>query len=106
MPPVNEHVAHSNKRIGVKGTEIHKWIDALFGTYHTHHRRYRHDFASCMKEIVIVRPDLIEKFGIAVTEKVVKDHIDFDNNGPFDIDLLKYFMRTSIAKRSFFVYQH
>lgn len=105
MPSVNEHVAHSNKWIGVKGTEIHKWIDAPFDKHQAYHRRYRHDFDSCIRELVLDRPDLIEKFGITITEKVVKDHIDFDK-GHFEIDLLKYFMRTSIAKRSFFVYQH
>jgi len=63
MPDHEEHCQHSFRRYGVRGDEIHAWIDEPSQVAGGSHRSYRHDLASL--------PTAIQLFGKIYGDEVV-----------------------------------
>jgi len=75
MPSHEEHCQHSFKRYGVRGDEIHSWMDEPSSVAGGSHRTYRHDLASL--------PTAIQQFdklyGVEMVENIFLDHLKADS---------------------------
>ena len=75
MPEHEEHCLHSLKRYGVRGDEIHAWIDEPSQIAGGSHRSFRHDLASLPTAIQLFS----EKYGADMVENIFLDHLKADS---------------------------
>jgi rRNA maturation endonuclease Nob1 len=75
MPGHEEHCLHSEKRYGVRGDDIHSWIDEPVAVAGASHRDYRHDLRSLPTAIQIFGP----KYGADLVENIFLDHLKADS---------------------------
>ena len=75
MPEHEEHCLHSEKRYGVRGDDIHSWIDEPSAVAGGSHRSYRHDLSSLPTAIQIFGP----KYGADMVENIFLDHLKADS---------------------------
>jgi hypothetical protein len=75
MPGHEEHCLHSEKRYGVRGDDIHSWIDEPVAVAGASHRDYRHDLRSLPAAIQIFGP----KYGADLVENIFLDHLKADS---------------------------
>jgi hypothetical protein len=75
MPNLEEHCKHSEKRYGVRGEEIHKWIDEPSQVAGGSHRDYRHDLSSLQTAIQLFG----ELYGAEMVENIFLDHLRADS---------------------------
>jgi len=74
MPNNEEHSQHCEKFIGVRGEDIHTWMDAHARYLGWHHRDSRHtpeDLDFCIKLFG-------KKYGIETVRKIFYDHLILD----------------------------
>ena|SRR3972149_3312694 len=75
MPNLEEHCKHSEKRYGVRGEDIHSWMDETSQIAGKSHRKYRHD----LKSIPIAIQIFGAKYGADVVENIFLDHLKADS---------------------------
>jgi hypothetical protein len=75
MPEHEEHCLHSEKRYGVRGDDIHSWIDEPSAVAGGSHRSYRHDLNSLPTAIQIFG----SKYGADMVENIFLDHLKADS---------------------------
>jgi hypothetical protein len=75
MPQHEEHCLHSEKRYGVRGDEIHTWIDEPSQISGGSHRNYRHDLNSLPTAIQIFG----KIYGAEMVENIFLDHLKADS---------------------------
>ena len=75
IPNHEEHCEHSFKRYGIRGDDIHTWIDEPSQVAGPRHRSFRHNLSTL--------PIIIKIFGKMYDDKIVEniffDHIVADN---------------------------
>jgi hypothetical protein len=72
---LEEHCQHSLKRYGIRGDEIHAWIDEPSRLAGGSHRQFRHDLASLPLAIKMFEA----KYGADMVENVFLDHLKADS---------------------------
>lgn len=81
MPEHEEHCQHSFKRYGIRGDDIHTWMDEpskiVIGASH---RMFRHSYADLSMAIQIFG----EKYGDKNVENIFIDHLILDKTGMED----------------------
>ena len=75
MPNHEEHCLHSEKRYGVRGDEIHAWIDEPSKVSGGTHREYRHNLNSLQTAIQIFG----KSYGAEMVENIFLDHLRADS---------------------------
>ena len=75
MPNHEEHCLHSEKRYGVRGDDIHAWIDEPSQVSGGSHRSYRHDLSSLQTAIQVFG----KIYGAEMVENVFLDHLKADS---------------------------
>lgn len=75
MPQHEEHCVHSEKRYGVRGDEIHAWMDEPSRISGGSHRNFRHDLNSLPTAIQIFG----KLYGAEVVENIFLDHLKADS---------------------------
>lgn len=75
MPSHEEHCQHSEKRYGVRGDDIHAWIDEPSQISGGSHRNYRHNLSSLETAIQIFG----KLYGAEMVENVFLDHLKADS---------------------------
>src|SRR4030067_1301123 len=75
MPNHEEHCLHSLERYGVRGDDIHSWIDEPSQIAGSSHRKYRHDLNSLPIAIQMFG----EKYGDELVETIFLDHLKADS---------------------------
>jgi DNA-directed RNA polymerase subunit RPC12/RpoP len=75
MPEHEEHCLHSEKRYGVRGDDIHSWIDEPVAVAGASHRSYRHSLDSLHAAIQIFG----SKYGADTVENIFLDHLKADS---------------------------
>jgi hypothetical protein len=75
MPEHEEHCLHSEKRYGVRGDDIHSWIDEPSAVAGGFHRSFRHDLSSLPTAIQIFG----SKYGADMVENIFLDHLKADS---------------------------
>lgn len=75
MPEHEEHCLHSLKRYGVRGDEIHAWIDEPSQIAGGSHRNFRHDLASLPTAIQLFG----KSYGDDMVENIFLDHLKADS---------------------------
>jgi len=72
---LEEHCQHSLKRYGVRGDEIHKWIDEPVRIAGRSHRQFRHDLASLPMAVKMFEA----KYGADTVKNIFLDHLSADS---------------------------
>jgi hypothetical protein len=75
MPSHEEHCSHSQKRYGVRGDEIHTWMDEPSSVAGASHRDYRHNLTSLPTAIQMFQ----NLFGADMVENIFLDHLKADS---------------------------
>ena len=75
MPNLEEHCKHSEKRYGIRGEEIHSWIDEPSQIAGGSHRDYRHDLSSLQTAIQLFS----KLYGAEMVENIFLDHLKADS---------------------------
>lgn len=75
MPNHEEHCQHSMKRYGVRGDDIHTYLDEPCTVAGQGHREFRHD----TKTIKLVGELFGPKYGRELAENIALDHITADH---------------------------
>jgi hypothetical protein len=75
MPCLEKHCQHSEKRYGVRGEEIHSWIDEPSQIAGGSHRDYRHDLSSLQTAIQLFG----NLYGAEMVENIFLDHLKADS---------------------------
>lgn len=75
MPNHEEHCLHSLEHVGVRGDDIHSWMDERSVVLGPTHRRERHDVNS----IPIAVQMFGEKYGDEIVRKIFLDHLYLDS---------------------------
>ena len=75
MPQHEEHCLHSERRYGVRGDDIHAWMDEPSGLAGGSHRNFRHDLNSLPVAIQIFG----SKYGAEMVENIFLDHLKADS---------------------------
>jgi len=75
MPSHEEHCLHSLKRYGVRGDEIHSWMDEPSSVAGASHRDYRHNLASLPAAIQMFQI----LYGADMVENIFLDHLKADS---------------------------
>jgi len=75
VPGHEEHCLHSEKRYGVRGDDIHSWIDEPVAVAGASHRRHRHSLESLHAAIQIFG----SKYGADTVENIFLDHLKADS---------------------------
>jgi hypothetical protein len=75
MPQHEEHCLHSEKRYGVRGDDIHTWIDEPSQISGGSHRNYRHDLNSLPTAIQMFG----KVYGAEMVENIFLDHLKADS---------------------------
>jgi len=74
-PSHEEHCEHSFKRYGVRGDDIHSWMDEPSSVAGGNHRHFRHDINS----IPIAIKQFGQKYGADMVENIFLDHLKADS---------------------------
>jgi len=74
MPDHEEHCLHSEKRYGVRGDDVHRWIDEPSQVAGGSHRNYRHDLDSLSTAI-----QMFGEYGAEMVENIFLDHLLLDS---------------------------
>ena len=75
MPNLEGHCKRTLKRYGVKGRDIHEWLDKPSRKYAGTHRQFRHD----TETIRLVGEVFGKKYGRSLAENIALDHIMLDH---------------------------
>jgi len=75
MPQHEEHCLHSEKRYGVRGDDIHRWMDEPSQVSGGSHRDYRHDLNSLPIAIQVFG----KTYGAEMVESIFLDHLKADS---------------------------
>lgn len=75
MPSRVRHCQRSFERYGVRGENIHKWMDEAVKINAGEHRQFRHDTIT----IKTVGEIFGKEYGVAIAENIALDHIIFDH---------------------------
>lgn len=75
IPQHEEHCQHSLKRYGIRGDDIHSYIDEPSKSYSQSHRQYRHD----SNTVKLVGEMFGRKYGRELAENIALDHIMADH---------------------------
>jgi hypothetical protein len=75
MPNHEEHCLHSEKRYGVRGDDIHAWVDEPSQVSGGTHRDYRHNLSSLQTAIQIFS----KQYGAEMVENIFLDHLKADS---------------------------
>jgi hypothetical protein len=75
MPNHEEHCLHSEERYGIRGDDIHAWMDEPSQIAGGGHRRYRHDLDSLPIAIRMFG----EKYGNETVKNIFLDHLKLDS---------------------------
>ncbi len=75
MPNHEEHCQHSFQRYGVRGDEIHAWMDEPSSVAGTSHRDFRHDLSSLPTAIQLFG----KAYGAEMVENIFLDHLKADS---------------------------
>ena len=75
MPSHEEHCEHSLKRYGVRGDEIHAWMDEPSQVAGVSHRNFRHDLSSLSTALQLFG----KIYGADVVENIFLDHLKADS---------------------------
>jgi small nuclear ribonucleoprotein (snRNP)-like protein len=75
MPNHEEHCEHSLKRYGIRGDEIHAWMDEPSGVAGASHRSFRHDLSSLPTAIQLFG----KLYGAETVENIFLDHLKADS---------------------------
>ena len=97
MPGHEEHCLHSEKRYGVRGDDIHSWIDEPVAVAGASHRDYRHDLHSLPTAIQIFGP----KYGADMVENIFLDHLKADSEENRKKDVERIHIEEEKAIRTF-----
>jgi len=76
MPSLTEHCMFTEKRYGVTGESIHKWMDEPVIVQGPTHRKFRHDPNQKIPQY------LIEEYGSTLARDIMLDHILEDSKTP------------------------
>jgi ABC-type multidrug transport system fused ATPase/permease subunit len=76
MPNHEDHCRHSEQRYGVRGDDIHSWMDELSFTLGRSHRDFRHN---PNRDLPMVIRTFGGKYGDDVAREIFLDHITLDN---------------------------
>ena len=72
MPGNEEHSNDTLKRLGVRASDLHEWMDEPSKLYGSSHRMYRHD-PDCPPEWALM------KYGLELSQKIMRAHIELDH---------------------------
>jgi hypothetical protein len=75
MPNHEEHCKHSFERYGVRGDDIHSWIDEPSEIDGYNHRRFRHS----VQDIPIAVKVFGVKYSAETVENIFLDHLKADS---------------------------
>jgi hypothetical protein len=75
MPEHEEHCLHSEKRYGVRGDEIHAWMDEPSQVAGGSHRQFRHGLEDLPTAIQMFG----ERYGAETVENIFLDHLKADS---------------------------
>ena len=75
MPDHEEHCKHSFKRYGVRGEEIHSWLDEPSKVFGGFHRQLRHNYETINEAVKFFG----EKYGSETVRNIVTDHFIADS---------------------------
>ncbi|MCJ7633013.1 hypothetical protein MUP77_11560, partial [Candidatus Bathyarchaeota archaeon] len=75
MPTYEEHCQHSLARYGVRGDDIHRYLDEPSRRFGQSHRQFRHD----TETIKLVGKLFGSKYGKEMAENIALDHITADH---------------------------
>jgi hypothetical protein len=75
MPDHEEHCQHTLKRYGVRGDDIHTFLDEPCRVAGQGHREFRHD----TKTVKLVGELFGSKYGKELAENIALDHITADH---------------------------
>jgi len=75
MPQHEEHCLHSEKRYGVRGDDIHAWMDEPAQVSGGSHRNYRHDLNGLQIAIQMFG----KIYGAEMVENIFLDHLKLDS---------------------------
>ena len=75
MPNREDHCKHSEKRYGVRGEDIHSWIDEPSQVAGGSHRDFRHDLSSLQTAIQLFG----DLYGVEMVENIFLDHLKADS---------------------------
>src|SRR5208283_1894275 len=75
MPSHEEHCLHSLKRYGIRGDDIHSWMDEPSQVSGATHRKFRHD----LKSLPIAIKIFGKKYGDEMVENIFLDHLKADS---------------------------
>jgi hypothetical protein len=76
LPNHEEHCKHSEQRYGVRGDDIHSWMDEPSRILGRSHRGERHD---PVRDLPIVLRVFGEEYGEDVARQIFLDHLYLDN---------------------------
>lgn len=74
MPDREVHCQHTFQRYGVRGDDIHIWIDEPVTIAGPHHRQYRHDIESLSIAIEVFKG----KYNSEIIKNIFLDHLTLD----------------------------
>ncbi len=97
MPQHEEHCLHSEKRYGVRGDDIHSWIDEPSAVAGALHRDYRHDLGSLPIAIQIFG----SKYGADMVENIFLDHLKADSEENRQKEAKRSYIEEKITVRTF-----
>jgi len=75
LPQLEDHCKHSFKRYGIRGDDIHSWMDEPSQLSGGSHRTYRHDLESLPIAIKMFEA----KYGAEMVENIFLDHLKADS---------------------------
>jgi len=75
LPELEEHCKHTFKRYGIRGDDIHSWMDEPSQISGGSHRNYRHDLESLPIAIKMFEA----KYGAEMVENIFLDHLKADS---------------------------
>lgn len=75
MPEHEEHCLHSEKRYGVRGDEIHAWMDEPSSVVGVSHRQFRHSIEDLPTAIQMFG----KQYGAELVENIFLDHLKADS---------------------------
>jgi DNA-directed RNA polymerase subunit RPC12/RpoP len=97
MPDHEEHCLHSLKRYGIRGDDIHSWIDEPVAVAGASHREYRHSLESLHAAIQIFG----SKYGADAVENIFLDHLKADSEENRKKEVERSHIEEKISVRAF-----
>jgi len=75
VPNHEEHCQHTIKTLGVRGDDIHTWMDEPSRPFGSDHREFRHD----SETVKLVGRIFAHRYGRKIAEEIALDHITLDH---------------------------